>query len=88
MTNDDAREQAITRLHAKDNFRTYLFTWAGVSILLVATWAFTAYTMGHLYYFWPAWAIGGMGIGAITQGYALYGRPPMSEERIRREMER
>jgi hypothetical protein len=87
MDNDDARAQAIKRLQAKDNFRAYLLTWLGVSILLTGIWVFTAYNSGHLYYFWPAWAIGGMGIGAAAQAYALYGRPQITEDRIQREMD-
>jgi hypothetical protein len=88
MDDNERRAQAIERLTQKAHYRSYLVTWAGVSLLLVAIWGATALTSGHLYYFWPAWAIGGMGIGAAVKGWAIYGNRAITEDAIRAEMQR
>jgi len=75
MDNNELRDIAATRLRACSDLRQYLLAWAGVSVLVVAIWAVTAFNAGSTYYFWPAWPIAGMGIGAAVKALGAYGSP-------------
>jgi hypothetical protein len=68
-SHDDIRDQARKRLKNKADFKNYLWVWLGVSIILTVVWAIS--NPGG--YFWPAWAIGGMGIAAFFQALGIYG---------------
>jgi len=79
----DRREWAIKRLKAKRGLRAHLTVYLLVSALLVAIWAVSGAA-----YFWPVWPIAGWGIGVVMHGLGAFGQKPISEEEIRREMER
>ncbi|HEY1285016.1 MAG TPA: 2TM domain-containing protein [Solirubrobacterales bacterium] len=83
-TSDEAlREQAITRLKKKRDFRGHVFIYVAVNALLVVIWAVTGAG-----FFWPVFPILGWGVGVAANAYDVYGRHPISEEEIRRETER
>ena len=89
MDNDEIRSLAKKRLKAQAEFKRFLWVWLGVSLLLLAIWGITALTAGHLYYFWPAWPIFGMGIGAFFMGVDAYrGQQIITEADIDAEVER
>lgn len=94
MTNetstDDLRKLAKKRLKAKQDFKQFLGIWLGVSVLLVAVWAFTSYSTGYPLYFWPIWPIGGMGVAAFFMGLDAYGpgQHGITEADIDAEVER
>jgi len=94
MTNetstDDLRKLAKKRLKAKQDFKQYLGIWVGVSLLLVAIWAFTSFSYGSPLYFWPAWPIGGMGVAAFFMALDAYGpgQRGITESDIDAEVER
>ncbi len=94
MTNetpqDDIRKLAKKRLKAQQDFKHFLGVWLGVSLLLLAIWAFTSFSTGKLLYFWPAWPIGGMGVAAFFIGLDAYGpgQRGITEADIDREVER
>lgn len=73
---DPLRDEAIKRLKKKADFTGFLFVWAAVSIIVTAVWFFV--TPGA--YFWPLWAIFGMGIGALFAGWDAYGKPRRTTE--------
>jgi 2TM domain-containing protein len=54
-----------------------------VNLLLVVIWALSG--VGQ---FWPIWAMLGWGIGLAFHGWSVYVRKPISEDEIRREMQR
>lgn len=83
---DDIRAQAVKRLKSKADFQNYLFVWLGVSIITVGIWA----VISPGSYFWPGWAIGGMGIGAFFQALSIWGpsRNAISESRVDAEVRR
>ncbi|MBX3098886.1 MAG: 2TM domain-containing protein [Salinibacterium sp.] len=85
-SSDDIRDQARKRLKNKADFKNYLWVWLGVSIILTAVWWIS--TPGG--YFWPGWAIGGMGIAAFFQALAIYGpnRGAITESAIDDEVRR
>jgi hypothetical protein len=80
---DTRREAAIKRLEAKRGFRVHAAIYAIVNLLLVAIWAFS----GHSY-FWPIWPIIGWGVGLAIHGWMTFFQKPISEDEIRREMEK
>lgn len=87
---DETRRLATKRLKAKHDFQQFLGVWLGVSLLLVAIWAFTAVSSGGFIYFWPAWPIGGMGVAAFFLWLDAYGpgRHGITEADIDAEVER
>ena len=69
MMLDDNRRAARYRLRAKVDFRNYLFVWFFVAAVLSIIWFLVTPNV----YFWPIWAIAGMGIGALVAGWHAYG---------------
>lgn len=83
MTDTTPREAAVKRLEARRDFRTHAGIYVIVNALLVVIWA--ASGAG---YFWPIWPIAGWSVGLAFNAWAVYFERPISEEEIRREMER
>ena len=81
---DDAlREAAVTRLRKKRDFGMHALIYLLVTGFLVVIWAVTS---GD--FFWPIFPIAGWGIGLAANAWDVYGRRPISEAEIRREMDR
>jgi 2TM domain len=81
---DDAlREAAVTRLRKKRDFGMHVLIYLLVNSFLVVIWAVTGSD-----FFWPIFPIAGWGIGLAANAWDVYGRRPISESEIRREMER
>ena len=82
MDDQERREAAIARLKEKRDFWTHLFVYLAVNGLLVVVWAVTGAG-----YFWPVWPIAGWGIGIAAHALETF-RRPISEDAIRRQMEK
>ena len=82
-TDQELREQAITQLKKKRDFRTHIFIYVLVNVMLVVIWAVTGAG-----FFWPVFVIFGWGIGVAANAWDVYARKPISEDEIRRETER
>jgi 2TM domain-containing protein len=80
---DDIRQQAIKRLKEKRDFWQHLVSYVIVNAGLVAVWAFTGAG-----YFWPAWVLGGWGVGLAFHAFNTFAAKPFSESDIKREMDR
>ena len=80
---DALREEAVTRLRKKRDFGMHALVYLLVNGFLVVIWAVTG---GD--FFWPIFPIAGWGIGLAANAWDVYGRRPISEAEIRREMER
>lgn len=80
---DELRSAAEKRVHRKRGFYSYLGIWAAVSLILTAVWAFS----GGGYY-WPVWAIFGMGIAAVFQFIDIFVSRPVTQADVDREMKR
>jgi hypothetical protein len=80
---ETSRAAAIKRVKAKGDFKKHAAVYLMVNLLLVVTWAFSG--RGS---FWPIWPIAGWGIGLALHGWSVYFQRPISEDDIRREMER
>ena len=80
---EDKRQAAVRRVRAKRGFKLHAAIYVVVNTVLVAIWAWSGQG-----YFWPAWSMLGWGIGLAVHGWTTYLLKPISEEEIRREMER
>jgi len=80
---DERRNAAIERVKAKRAFQFHLALYVVVNLLLIVVWALTGAG-----YFWPVWPILGWGIAIAFHYWAVYLQEPISEDEIRREMER
>ena len=81
------REYAAKRLKNQHDFKGFLAVWAFVSVLLSVIWFWASPES----FFWPMFAIGGMGIGAYFQWMEAYGpglKKVITEADIDAELER
>jgi hypothetical protein len=81
---EEIRKQAIDSIKRKRAFQQTLFAYLLINALLIGVWALSGQG-----YFWPAWVIGGWGIGLGFQAYDAYRRRrSISEVEIQREAQR
>ena len=83
MDDSDRREAAVARLEAKRDFRNHVAVYVVVNTMLVVIWALSGQG-----YFWPVWPILGWGVGLVLHGWKVFYEKPISEDEIRREMDR
>ncbi len=79
----DERQAAINRIEARRGFDMHATVYGVVNLLLVLIWSLTGRG-----YFWPIWPILGWGVGLALHYWAVNGRAPITEDEIRREMDR
>jgi hypothetical protein len=79
MSDEQLRAAAVKRIKAKRDFWRLLGVFIIVSVILTAIWALSG---GG--YFWPMWAMFGMGIAALFTGWGAYGpaEVPPSQQQI------
>ncbi len=78
------RHKAIKRIRERQQFYAHLAFFVVMSVYLVFVWARSGSS-----FFWPAWALVGWGIGIFAHASHVFGwQRDISEERIRREIER
>ena len=80
---EELREQALSSLKKKRDFRSHVFIYVAVNTVLVVIWAITSAG-----FFWPIFPILGWGIGVAANAWDVYGRKPITEEEIAREADR
>ena len=80
---EDLREVAVERLKKRQDFRAHLLVYTLVIALLWTIWALTGAAFP-----WPLIVMGAWGVGLIMNAYDVYGREPIREEDIQREIER
>lgn len=83
LTPDEMRAMALRRLRKQSDFRVHLLIYLVVNALLVVVWAWTGAPL-----FWPIFPIVGWGIGVAANAWDAYGRKPVTEDRIQREIRR
>jgi len=84
MDEQERREAAVKRLKAKREFWQHLVVYVLVNALLIVVWWVTGNGDSH---FWPLWPLLGWGIGLALHAWDTF-RRPISEEAIRKEMEK
>ena len=76
-------QAAIERIEAKRAFGRHARIYCAVNLLLIAIWAITSRG-----YFWPIWPMLGWGVGLAANYWSVFLRRPISDDDIRRELER
>ncbi|MGA7809632.1 2TM domain-containing protein, partial [Bradyrhizobium sp.] len=74
---------AIERIQAKRGFGVHATVYVAGNLLLVAVWAITSRG-----YFWPIWPMLGWGFGLGMNYWSVFLRKPISDDEIRREVEK
>jgi 2TM domain len=84
-TEDEMRELAIKAIKRKRDFWGHVVAYCIVNAFLVLIWLVSGRG-----YFWPAWVMGGWGIGLAFNAWEAYGRKSdaISEAEIKKEMDR
>lgn len=84
MSEDEMRREAIKRIKKQRDFRTHCVMYVIVNAFLVGIWALTGQG-----FFWPAFVMGGWGIGLAANAWDVYGnRQVITNEQVDREVER
>lgn len=78
----DDRSWARKRIEKRRGLQTGSVAYVLVNAFLVGVWAMTGSG-----YFWPAWVLGGWGLGMLL-GWWDYSRGPVTEADIDRELRR
>lgn len=80
---EDLRDEALQRLKKRQDFRAHVLVYTLVNGLVFTIWALTGAGFP-----WPLIVMGFWGVGLIMNAYDVYGRKPIREEQIQREIER
>lgn len=80
---EERRSAAIKHLEEKRDFTTDVVSYVVVNAFLIGIWAVTGAG-----YFWPVWILGAWGMGLVLHAWTVYGRRPISEAEIERELHR
>ena len=80
---EQLRKEATKRITMRRAFWQHLASYVIVNVALIGVWAITGAG-----YFWPAWILGGWGIGLVFHAWNVFGQKPIGEAEIQREMER
>ena len=88
-TDEEARALALEALKRKRGFARHLRAYIIVNAFLWVVYALSA-TQSHMWFPWPLVVMAGWGVGLGMNAWAVYGRAsrPISEDEIRREIER
>jgi class 3 adenylate cyclase len=86
-------QAAIKRIRAKRGFERHAMIYVAVNLLLIAIWALTGQGYAHHRHgaeadFWPIWPILGWGLGLGLHYWTVFHQNPISDDEIRREMEK
>jgi len=79
----NARQLAIAHLKARRDFGMHLVTYLVFNAAMVFIWFVTGQG-----YFWPGWLLGLWAAGLLVHAWDVWGRRPITEEQIRREVDR
>ena len=83
VSEPDGRSAALERLRAKRDLSSHIMAYFVVNAAFVLIWA-----VSGAGYFWPIWIIAGWGVGLLLHIWEVYGRQPITEDDIRREISR
>jgi len=85
MTSEsNAREAAIKRIHQKKAFQSIIVSFVIVNVFLWIIWAVSDTNKSG--FPWPAWVTLGCGVSAAITAWNTYGRKPMTEADVQREL--
>ncbi len=79
----EARAAARKRIQARRDLASHAVVYLVVNTFIIGIWWWTG---GG--YFWPAWVLGGWGIGLVLNAWEVLIRRPITDEDIDRELRR
>jgi hypothetical protein len=97
------RELAIKQVERKRRFRMHAVSYAVVCVVLIVIWAISEYrnaggwptngfsqssSIPHVWNIWIIYPVLGLGVVAAIDAWNTYGKKPIGESEIRREMDR
>ena len=82
-TTPDLREEAMQRLRKKQDFRGHVLVYTLVNVVV---WTLYLLTSPHGFP-WPVFVTAGWGIGVVMNAWDVYGRRPITEAQIQREID-
>lgn len=77
------RERALRQIKKRRDFQAHLVSFIVVNTAIWVVWAVTSRG-----YPWPAWITGLWGIGLLMNAWDVWGRRPITESDVQRELER
>jgi hypothetical protein len=83
LSDDTLREAAVERLEKRQDFHAHLLVYTLFIGLLWVIWALIGAGFP-----WPLIVMGGWGVGLLMHAYDVYGRRPIAEQDVEREIER
>lgn len=86
-TDEGLREQALQRVKKRRDLHTHAFAYVVINALVWGVWVIIGATSGS-WFPWPLWVTLGWGIGLVFNAWDVYGRRPITETDVHREMER
>jgi hypothetical protein len=86
-TPEARREQAVRSVKKRRDFQTHLVSYLVINLVVWGIWTVIGVTSGA-WFPWPVFVTLGWGIGIAMNAWEVYFRRPVSEEDIRREMDR
>jgi uncharacterized ion transporter superfamily protein YfcC len=75
--------QARKRVTDRRDFGSHVVVYLVVNAFLILVWAVTSAG-----YFWPAWVLGGWGIGLVLHAWEVFVRRPITDADVQAELQR
>lgn len=79
----DEWARARKRVTDRRDFGSHVVVYVVVNAFLILVWAFTGAG-----YFWPAWVLGGWGIGLVLHAWEVFVRRPVTDVDVQAELQR
>jgi len=79
----EAWREARSRVTVRRDFSSHLVVYMVVNGFLILVWALTGAG-----YFWPAWILGGWGIGLVLHAWDAFFRRPVTDADVEAELRR
>jgi hypothetical protein len=81
------REQALRQLKKRRDFTAHVFAYVLVNLVVWGIW-FVIGLSSHSWWPWPVFVTLGWGIGIAFNAWDVYLRRPITEDEVRRQMQR
>ena len=85
-TPEALRDQALIRLKKRRDFKAHAFVYVIVNAVVWGIWTVIGLS-SHSWWPWPVFVTLGWGIGLVMNAWDVYGRKPITEDELQREIE-